>query len=156
MRRRYGWQGRLCLILLSTAFCVSVGMTIGWAEGPSKGERSYFAILTDSQGVESEVKNIVFYWEEKLSETAFVPHELREVPVKKGTATIKVKFDQIKQIDLKPASETAPTVSIALANGKTGEFALAINGKFKGMSDFGEAEFPVEGLRKVLFKATGQ
>jgi hypothetical protein len=70
--------------------------------------------LTGSQGVESEVKSIVFYWEEKLSETAFVPHELREVPVKKGTATIKVKFDQIKQIDLKPASETPPTVSIAL------------------------------------------
>ena len=101
MGRLYGWQGRLCLILLSTAFCVPLGMTIGWAEGPSKGERTYFAILTDSQGVESEVKNVDFYWEEKLSETAFVPHELREVPVKKGTATIKVKFDQIKQIDLK-------------------------------------------------------
>ena len=156
MNTRDAWHKRFCLIILSTVFYVPMGMTAGWAEGPSKGERTFFAILTDSQGVESELKNIVFYWEEKISETAFVPHEWREVPVKKGTATIKVKFDQIKQIDLKHAPETTPTLAISLANGKTGEFALAISGRFKGMSDFGEAEFPVEGLRKIIFKTTGQ
>jgi hypothetical protein len=156
MKNGYEWNERLSLILLNTVFFVVVATSIGWAQSSGKAERTFSAILTDSQGIESEVKNIVFYWEEKVSETAFVPHEWREVPVKKGTATIKVKFDQIKQIDLKRSAETAPIVSIALENGKTGEFALAINGKFKGMSDFGEAEFPADTLSKIIFKPTHQ
>ncbi|WP_447599261.1 hypothetical protein [Nitrospira sp. Nam80] len=123
------------------------------AEGQGK-DRSFNAVITDSQGIESEVKNVLFYWEEKVSETAFVPHELRDVPVKKGAATIKVRFDQIRQIDIKPApdSGSSPALVISLASGKTGEFSLAINGSFKGLSDFGEAEFPANGLRRIVLK----
>jgi hypothetical protein len=118
-----------------------------------KPEKTFSATVTDAQGVETEVKNIQFYWEEKVSETAFVPHELKQVPVKRGTATVNVKFDTIKQIDVKPSPDKGlPVFSITLANGKTGEFALAINGSFKGESDFGEVELPASGLKKVVFK----
>lgn len=119
----------------------------------TKAERQFQAIVTDAHGFESEIKNVIFYWEEKVSETAFVPHELRHVPVKKGTATINVKFDTIKQIDMKPSPDSGlPTMSITLANGKTGEFALAIKGSFRGESDFGEVDLPASGLKSIRFK----
>jgi hypothetical protein len=123
-----------------------------WAQG--KSEKSFHAVLTDAQGVETDVKNVIFYWEEKISETAFVPHELRQIPVKRGTTTVNIKFDTIKTIDVKSAADpkTLPTLMVTLANGKTGEFTLAIDGKFKGDSDFGEVELPASGLRKVIFK----
>lgn len=125
----------------------------GPASAESKNDKVFSATVTDAQGIESEVKNVLFYWEEKVSETAFVPHELRHVPVKRGTATVNVKFDTIKQIDIKPASDKGlPMLLITLTNGKTGEFGLAIDGKFKGESDFGEVELPAGGLRKVVFK----
>jgi len=109
--------------------------------------------VTDTQGVETEVKNLLFYWEEKVSETAFVPHEVKQVPVKRGTATVNVRFDTIKQIDVNPGPDKAPPLlTITLTNGKTGEFALAIAGSFKGESDFGEVELPASGLKKIVFK----
>lgn len=124
-----------------------------WASAQQKPERQFQATVTDAQGVETDIKNVLFYWEEKVSETAFVPHELRHVPVKKGTATVNVKFDTIKQIEVKPAADgSLPTLAITLTNGKTGEFGLAIKGSFKGESDFGEVDLPVGGLRKVTFK----
>jgi hypothetical protein len=129
--------------------------TIGFLETveAQKPEKHFAAIVTDAQGVETEVKNIQFYWEEKVSDTAFVPHELKQVPVKRGTATVNVKFDTIKQIDVKAgADKSLPVFSITLSNGKTGEFALAINGSFKGDSDFGEVELPAAGLKKIVFK----
>ncbi len=70
----------------------------------------------------------------------------------KGTATIKVKFDQIKRIDIRPSESEAPVFAITLANGKTGEFKLAINGKFKGVGDFGVTEYPANGLKQIVFK----
>ncbi|OGW86791.1 MAG: hypothetical protein A3K11_04105 [Nitrospirae bacterium RIFCSPLOWO2_12_FULL_63_8] len=123
-----------------------------WAQ--PKGEKTFQAVLTDAQGVETDVKNVIFYWEEKISETAFVPHELKQIPVKRGTTTVNVKFDTIKVIDVKPGSDpkALPTLLVTLTNGKTGEFALAIDGKFKGDSDFGEVELPASGLKKVVFK----
>lgn len=123
-----------------------------WAQ--TKGEKTFHATLTDAQGVETEVKNVIFYWEEKISETAFVPHELKQIPVKRGTTTVNVKFDTIKVIDVKPGSDAKalPTLLVTLTNGKTGEFALAIDGKFKGDSDFGEVELPASGLKKIVFK----
>lgn len=123
-----------------------------WAQ--AKGEKTFHAVLTDAQGVETDVKNVIFYWEEKISETAFVPHELKQIPVKRGTTTVNVKFDTIKVIDVKPGSDpkTLPTLLVTLTNGKTGEFALAIDGKFKGDSDFGEVELPASGLKKIAFK----
>jgi hypothetical protein len=118
-----------------------------------KADKTFSAVLTDVDGVETELKNVVFYWEERVSETAFIPHELRQVPVKKGTATVHVKFDTIKQIDVKPSEDKKmPQINIALTNGKNGDFILAIAGSFKGDSDFGDLELPASGLRKVLFK----
>jgi hypothetical protein len=122
-----------------------------WAQ--NKSEKVFSAIITDAGDIETEVKNLLFYWEEKISDTAFVPHELKQVPVKRGTATVNVKFDQIKFIDVKSAADHGlPLLTITLANGKTGEFALAIPGRFKGESDFGEVEFPANGVKKISFK----
>jgi len=119
----------------------------------TKAERQFQATVTDGQGIETEIKNVMFYWEEKVSETAFVPHELRHVPVKKGTATVNVKFDNIKQIEVKPSADSGlPSLAITLTNGKTGEFALAIKGSFRGESDFGEVDLPASGLKAIRFK----
>lgn len=122
-----------------------------WAQ--NKAEKTFQAVATDAKGIETDVKNVIFYWEEKISETAFVPHELREVPVKRGTATVKIKFESIKQIDLKsPGNGAPPNVSITLNDGKTGDFVLAIAGSFKGQSDFGEVELPAAEIKKLTFK----
>ncbi len=129
--------------------------TSAWAQGKTDGkaEKAFHASATDAKGVETDLKNVIFYWEEKISETAFVPHELREVPVKRGTATVKIKFDNIKFIDLKPSGNgSLPNVSITLADGKTGDFVLAIAGSFKGQSDFGEVELAASELKKLAFK----
>lgn len=140
----------LCLALCVIAVLSLIGGVV-WAE--SKAEKVFHAVAVDAKGVEMDVRNLVFYWEEKISETAFVPHEVREVPVKRGTATIKIKFDGIKHIDLKPSGNGAlPQVTITLNDGKTGEFLLAIAGSFKGQSDFGEVELPAAELKKLTFK----
>ncbi len=119
----------------------------------SKGDKSFQAVVTDAQGVETELKNVIFYWEEKMSETSFVPHELRHLPAKRGTATVNIKFDQIKQIDVKPAGDKGtPAMTVTLANGKNGEFTPAVVGSFKGESDFGQVEVPVGTVSKVVFK----
>lgn len=119
----------------------------------TQSAKTFNAVVTDIKGVETELTNIFFYWEEKISETSFVPNELREVPVNRGTATIKVKFDTIKQIDVRKGSDAGlPVLAITLTNGKTGEFQLAIDGTFRGESDFGEVEFQPAGLNKILFK----
>lgn len=119
----------------------------------SKNEKAFHAVAVDAKSVETDVKNVIFYYEEKISETAFVPHELRELPVKRGTATVKIKFDGIKYIDLKPSNNgTAPNVTITLNDGKTGEFILAVAGSFKGQSEFGEVELPAAELKKLTFK----
>jgi len=137
-------------LLLAPAMSVGIASSV-FAQ--AKAEKSFAANVTDSQGIESEIKNVIFYWEEKVSETAFVPHELRYVPVKKGTATVNVKFDTIKQIEIKPGADKGlPSLTITLVNGKSGDFGLAIDGKFKGESDFGEVELPAAGLKKVVFK----
>ena len=120
------------------------------AEG--KNDKAFHAVAVDAKSVETDVKNVIFYYEEKISETAFVPHEMRELPVKRGTATVKIKFDGIKHIDLKPGSGAAPNVTITLNDGKTGDFVLAIAGSFKGQSEFGEVELPAADLKKLSFK----
>lgn len=143
------WQRKQIVVLV--VFTVIVLFEAGaWAQ--NKGEKAFHAVVTDAQGVETDVKNIQFYWEERVSETAFVPHELKQVPVKRGTATVNVKFDTIKQIDVQPGQDKHPVLSISLSNGKTGEFALAIPGSFKGESDFGEVELPAHTLKKIVFK----
>jgi hypothetical protein len=125
----------------------------GHAIAQGKGEKTFNALITDTQGVDTEVKNVTFYWEEKISETAFVPHELRQLPVKRGTATIQVKFDTIKQIDVKQDPDKGlPTFAMTLTNGKSGEFAAALAGSFRGESDFGQTEVPISTISKIIFK----
>jgi hypothetical protein len=132
---------------------VAASFVTGTVFAQNKNEKTFSAIITDANGIETDVKNVLFYWEEKVSETAFVPHELRQVPVKRGNATVNVKFDTIKHIDVKPSPDkNPPMLTITLSNGKTGEFALAIPGSFKGESDFGEVELPAASLKKVVFK----
>ena len=146
------------LIVRSRLLMPAIIALLLWVPGVSiyaqqNGEKSFHAVATDAKGVETDLKNVLFYWEEKVSETAFIPHELKHLPVKRGTATVNIKFDGIKHIDVKPGGDNAPPLlHITLSNGKTGEFPLAINGNFKGDSDFGSVEVPVHDLKKLEFK----
>ncbi|MDP3090189.1 MAG: hypothetical protein Q8N04_05890 [Nitrospira sp.] len=150
MIRSFSRQALYISLLLGPVMSLGI---VSSAFAQAKAEKSFTAAVTDAQGIESEIKNVIFYWEEKVSETAFVPHELRHVPVKKGTATVNVKFDAIKQIEVKAGPEKGlPSLTITLTNGKSGDFGLAIDGKFKGESDFGEVELPAAGLKKIVFK----
>lgn len=144
-----------CVPVVCRALCVMAVLSVidGAAWAQHKPEKMFRAVAVDAKGVETDVKNLIFYWEEKISETAFVPHELREVPVKRGATTVKIKFDSIKHIDIKPSGGGAPPqATITLHDGKTGEFLLAIAGSFKGQSDFGEVELPAAELKKLTFK----
>jgi hypothetical protein len=128
-------------------------LAAGTAFAQPKGDKTFHAVATDTKGVETEVHGVIFYWEEKISDTAFVPHELKEIPVKRGTATVKIKFEAIKTVDVKPSGNGGPpAVSITLNDGKSGEFTLAIAGSFKGQSDFGEVELPAGELKRLAFK----
>jgi hypothetical protein len=138
---------------------VAISVITGWlafaghAMAQGKGEKTFNALITDTQGIDTEVKNVSFYWEEKISETAFVPHELRQLPVKRGTATVQVKFETIKQIDVKQGAEKAlPVFAITLTNGKSGEFTAALAGSLRGESDFGQTEIPISTITKIIFK----
>lgn len=145
-----GWGGLASAVLYSVC---GLWLVAGTALAQPKGDKAFQAVATDSKGIETEVHGVIFYWEEKVSETAFVPHELKEVPVKRGTATIKIKFDAIKTIDVRPSGNgTPPAVSITLNDGKAGEFILAIAGSFKGQSDFGEVELSAGELKRIAFK----
>lgn len=146
--RRTAWMGLYGLVGLALML---------WAPGVSaadaKAEKTFTIAVTDQQGVETELKNGIFYWEEKMSETSFVPHELRHVPSRRGTATVNIKFDQIKQIEVKPGTDkAAPAMMVTLTNGKNGEFTPAVSGSFKGESDFGQVEVPIGSVSKVVFK----
>lgn len=148
MLMRLALAGRRIVVAMAI---VTLTATVGWTQG--KAEKSFQAVATDAKGVETEIKNVIFYWEEKVSETAFVPHELHEMPVKRGTATVKIKFDHIKRMEIKPSGNGGlPTVAITLVDGKSGEFGLAIAGSFKGQSDFGELELPAAEMRQIVFK----
>ena len=143
---------RIASVFISL-IAVSV-LAIGPVLAQLKPDKSRFtALVTDTQGVETELKHVIFYWEEKVSETSFVPHEVLHMPAKKGNAVYNVKFEKIKQIDVKHAADKAPpAVTITLAGGKSEEFTMAVNGIFKGETDFGEVELPAHGLKKVVFK----
>ena len=116
-------------------------------------KQTFRAHLVDAEGMETDVSNLRFYYEEEISETAFVPHELTYVPVKRGAATLNVKFDKISQIEVVSDLKTGkPLLMITLENGQTGKFPLARQGKFKGESDFGEIELAVSGIKKIVFE----
>jgi len=148
LNRRMAWMSLCGLVGLAWLSWVSVV-----SAADAKAEKTFTIAVTDQQGVETELKNGIFYWEEKMSETSFVPHELRHLPSKRGTATVNIKFDQIKQIEIKPgADKTAPAMTVTLTNGKNGEFTPAVSGSFKGESDFGQVEVPIGSVSKVIFK----
>jgi hypothetical protein len=154
-----GDQGmRFCCVSQTVTVVFLVGiLTFGFfnaqiVHAESKTEKTFSVVITDAQGVETDIKNVVFYWEEKLSETAFVPHELRHLPVKRGSTTNNIPFDKIKQIEAKQAGSEGVTVVVTLVNGKTGEFVLTIPGSFRGESDFGQADVPMKSVNKVIFK----
>ncbi len=138
------------------ATAATITALCSWAAMPAfaqNGEKPFHAVVTDAKDMQTDLKNVVFYWEEKVSETSFIPHELKHLPVKRGTATVNIKFDGVKQVEVTAAGEKAPpTLHITLANGKTGDFPLAIDGSFKGDSDFGQVDLPVNGLKKLEFK----
>lgn len=115
---------------------------------------AFHALVTDAQGVETEVKKVRVYWEEKLDETTFVPHELTHVPVKRGAATVNVKFETIKTIDVKANHPTNGNhaLTITLGNGKTGEFPLAREVSLIGESDFGDVKIPMKEVKRIVFK----
>ena len=136
------------LLLVLSCPVVSAGV----ASAQAKTEKTFTAVVTDAQGVDTETRNLIFYWEEKVSETAFVPHELRHLPVKRGSTTNNIPFDKIKQVEIKPAGSEGITMLVTLANGKTGEFVLRMPGSFRGESDFGQAEVPAKSLAKVVIK----
>lgn len=132
---------------------VVVGLFIApMAQAEPKAEKIFTAVVTDAQGVDTEIRNLIFYWEEKVSETAFVPHELRHLPVKRGSMTNNIPFDKIKQVETKPAGSEGVTVLVTLANGKTGDFVLTIPGSFRGESDFGQADVQAKSVAKVVIK----
>lgn len=148
--RRFTRQTLFIIVGLSA---LSLWLPVSGARAQANGDKSFHAVATDAKGVETDLKNVLFYWEEKVSETAFIPHELKHLPVKRGTATVNIKFDGIKHIDVRAnGDKTPPILNITLSNGKTGEFPLAINGNFKGDSDFGAVEVPVHDLKKLEFK----
>ena len=82
------WKTTLLMSVIATLLLAG-----GQAWAQNKTEKVFAAVITDAQGVETEVKNVLFYWEEKVSETSFVPHALKQVPVKRGTTTVNVKFE---------------------------------------------------------------
>ena len=148
VKQATGRIGLWGLLGLSVLLCTPVV-----SSADVKAEKTFTIAVTDLQGVETELKNGIFYWEEKMSETSFVPHELRHLPSKRGTATVNIKFDQIKQIDIKPGADNgAPAMTVTLTNGKNGEFVPAVSGSFKGESDFGQVEVPIGSASKVVFK----
>ncbi len=145
--QRFRWVGLYAGLIGAWLACEPLALA------ETKGDKAFTAVVTDTQGVETEMKNILFYWEEKVSETAFVPHELKQLPVKRGNATVYLKFDTLKQIEAKPAQDKgSQTLTVTLANGKTGEFTPAIAGSLKGESDFGQVEVPLQSVAKVVFK----
>ncbi len=143
--------------LLQSAFAVTAAVAYCWgapsASAQQNGDKPFHALVTDAKDMQTDLKNVLFYWEEKVSETSFIPHELKHLPVKRGTATVNIKFDGVKQVEVTPGADKAPpTLHITLTNGKTGDFPLAIDKSFKGESDFGQVELPVQGLKKLEFK----
>ena len=119
----------------------------------TKTGKAFHAVVADAQGVESDLNNVVFYWEEKISETSFVPHEVRHLPAKRGTSNVNVKFETIAQVDVKQgADKDAITMVVTLTSGKKGDFVPAVNGTFRGDSDFGQVDVPMSAISKIVFK----
>lgn len=118
-----------------------------------KDHQGFHVVATDEKNIETELQRALFYYEEKLNETSFIPHEIDTLPLKRGAAIVHVKFHTIKQIEFGPGpNDDSRAATVMMTNGKSGEFLLAIAGSFKGMSEFGEVLVPVSGIKKVVFR----
>ncbi len=108
-----GWVGAVGVLLLSVLS----------ARAESTDHQGFHVVTTDDKNIETELQRAVFYYEEKLNETSFIPHELDTLPLKRGAAIVHVKFHTIKQVEFKPGlNEEVPSAIVMLTNGKTGEF----------------------------------
>ena len=134
-------------------FAVLLALTIVFPTCVLAQNRTFTAKTTDAEGIQMSVSNARLYWEEKIDETTFVPHEITHVPVKHGAATINVKFQQIAKIQVKPdhPAKGRQALTIKLLNGNSGEFPLAKEVTLIGQSDFGEIRIPMKNLRSLTF-----
>ncbi len=134
-------------------FALLLALTIALPTSVLAQNRTFTAETTDADGIQMSVSNARLYWEEKIDETTFVPHEITHVPVKHGAATINVKFQQIAKIHVKPdhPAKGRQALTIKLLNGKSGEFPLAKEVTLIGQSDFGEIRIPMQSLRTLTF-----
>ncbi len=138
----------LCLLLWTVFFGV-----LSAHPAETKTEKAFHAVVTDAQGVESDLSNVVFYWEEKVSDTSFVPHEVRHLPARRGTSNVNIKFETIAHVHVKQGAEKdAMTFVVTLTNGKKGDFVPAVNGTLRGESDFGQVDVPMSAISKIVFK----
>ncbi len=134
-------------------FALLLALTIVFPAYALAQNSTFTAKTIDAEGVQMSVSNARLYWEEKIDETTFVPHEITHIPVKHGAATINVKFQQIAKIQVKPdhPMKGRQALTIKLLNGKSGEFPLAKEVTLIGQSDFGEIRLPMKGLRSLSF-----
>ncbi len=134
-------------------FAVLLALTVLFPTCVLAQDRTFTANTTDAEGIELSVSNARLYWEEKIDETTFVPHEITHVPVKHGAATINVKFQKIANIEVKPdhPAKGRQALTIKLLSGKSGEFPLAKEVTLIGQSDFGEIRIPMKNLRSLTF-----
>ena len=125
-----------------------------WWNLPLKPDGTTFhAVITDTQGVETEVTDFVFFWEEKVNDNEVALYELRHLPMKRGAATITIKMENIQKIQIHPSDNgSGSTFSITVNSGKTGEFTLAQEGNFKEQTDFGELVARPQDVRQILLK----
>ncbi len=141
--------------MTKTMLTILIGGILMLIGNPALAQKQVFTTsITDSEGVETEVQHTRLYWEEQVSDTSFVPHEVSYVPVKRGASTINVKFTNIKSIEVKGENpkKGQAILHITLKNGKTGAFPVAVDASFIGDSDFGEVKLPMKTVRMVVFK----
>lgn len=134
-------------------FALLLALTIALPISVLAQNHTFTAETTDADGIQMSVSNARLYWEEKIDETTFVPHEITHVPVKHGAAIINVKFQRIARIQVKPdhPAKGRQALTIKLLNGKSGEFPLAKEVTLIGQSDFGEIRIPMQSLRSMTF-----
>ncbi len=137
-------------------FIVAMGLLLTWtgsALAQSQAVKNFHATIVDKEGVETEVTSLVFFWEEKLNEQEVALYELRHLPVKRGAATINVKFESIQSVEFRANEDGGlPILSVTVKSGKTGIFTFAQEGNFRGQSDFGEMVIRPSQLNQIRFK----
>ena len=79
----------------------------------------------------------------------FVPHELKQLPVRRGADTVYLRCDDnLKRIE--KAGNRPFTVT--LTNGKQARVHPRFPGRFRGESNFGQVELPLQTSAKVVFE----